>query len=135
MPGALPSARPPPTPTWRCWATSRCCEKIAADESRAVAPAAESRRHKRAFSMLRLLSRTVVAAMALVLIVEAVLAVLYWLYPNQVVECWRAYYNPYEKAEVVTSEKPPDASVPLDKSQLVPSVRSPFKPNAEFACE
>ena len=63
--------------------------------------------------------------MVLVLLAEAVLAVLYYLYPNQVVETWRYYYNPYEKAEVVVNETPPDASAPLDKSQLV-GVDLPF---------
>ena len=64
--------------------------------------------------------------MALVLVGEAVLAVVYYLYPIQTIEWFRYYYNPYEKSEVVTSEAPPDASKPLDKSQLV-EVDLPFR--------
>ena len=86
---------------------------------------AESTPIKRRFSILKLLTRTAVAVMALVLLTEVVLGMLYYLYPNQVVENWRYYYNPYEKAEVVVSDKPPDASAPLEKSQLV-NVDLPF---------
>ncbi len=82
------------------------------------------------FRPFRILGRVIVAVGALVLLAEGVFGVLYWLYPNQVVETWRAIYNPYEKAEVVTSEKPPDASAPLEKSQLV-SVDLPFTDNAK----
>lgn len=94
----------------------------------AVAPdhaAAPIKINRRPSLALKILKRTLIGAGALVLLVEVVLGVLYWLYPNQVVESWRYYYNPYEKAEVVTSEKPPDASAPLDKSQLV-DVDLPF---------
>ena len=95
---------------------------IAPDPGPAPAEVVTKRRPSRA---LQFLTRALVLAGATVLLAEAVLAVLYGLYPVQMVEGFRYYYNPYEKSEVVTSEAPPDASKPLAASSLV-DVDLPF---------